>query len=143
QVEVSSLISPSMFSRLFLFLLYLGLAAASANAQGEYRLKKVLVADTADNVLALPSDAGGASPVYVQGVPALAGLGLEPKISPMIGKIITKDLLNEVATAIGKHARENDRLLIRVTPPGQNISDGVIRIAVAIGRYNELQVQGN
>lgn len=64
-------------------------------------------------------------------------------MAAFIGKPITNELLNTLANAIAQHARENDRLIVKVIPPNQDISTGIFRLAVVVGRYNEFQFKGN
>ena len=108
-----------------------------------FGLKRLLIAESEEAVLALADDVGDGAQVYVEGVPALLEGEFNAKVEPLLGRAIDGDLLNEIATIIRDHARENDRLLVKISPPTQNIATGVFRMAVIVGRYNELQFDGN
>ena len=117
--------------------------AAEPSAPLVFMLKKLIIADTDVKAAALPADSGGDSAVFVQDVAVLAGAAFQGKMAGFIGKPITNELLNTLANAIAQHARENDRLIVKVIPPNQDISTGIFRLAVVVGRYNEFQFKGN
>jgi len=136
-----------MLTRFFLVLVCLTsstiLFAAEPSAAPVFMLKKLIIADTDVKAAALPADSGGDSAVFVQDVTVLAGATFEGKMATFIGKPITNELLNTLANTIAQHARENDRLIVKVIPPNQDISTGIFRLAVVVGRYNEFQFKGN
>ncbi len=136
-----------MFFRFFTTVAaFFTLSAAALAAEGTaqvFRLSKLLIADTEEKAANLPMESGGTSTVFVDGVPVLLGENFARAMSPFFGKPISGELLNEIANAIAAYSRANDRLIIKVTPPNQDISAGVFRLAVVVGRYNELQFKGN
>lgn len=131
---------------LFIFGLFLSGVAVCISADANppvFRLAKLIIADSESKAANLPKDSGGDNPVFVDGVPVLAGESFHRAMAPFFGKPISGELLNEIANAIAAYSRANDRLIIKVTPPNQDISAGVFRLAVVVGRYNELQFKGN
>lgn len=135
-----------MSFRLFsLFALLWVLTAVAAFAAAEHTplLKKLIIADTEAKAAGLAADSGGGVSVFVQDVPVLAAPVFSASVERFMGKAITGELLNDLANAIALYARQNDRLIVKVFPPTQDISAGVFRLAVVVGRYNELQFKGN
>ena len=131
-----------LFSRFtLLWFLHVGLAFGAAEQTPV--LKKLLIADTEVKVAGLAGESGGEARVFVQDVPLLAAPVFSAAMEPFMGKAITGELLNELANAIAQYARQNDRLIVKVFPPSQDIGAGVVRLAVVVGRYNELQFKGN
>ena len=122
---------------------FLHVVAAFGAAEQTPVLKKLLIADTEVNVTGLAGESGGDVRVFVQDVPLLATPVFSAAMEPFMGKAITGELLNELANAIAQYARQNDRLIVKVFPPSQDIGAGVVRLAVVVGRYNELQFKGN
>jgi hemolysin activation/secretion protein len=118
------------------------LTAAEPVAQ-TFQLKKLIIADTEAKAAALPATSGGDAKVFVQDVSVLSEPGFAASVESFLGKPITNDLLNGLANAIAQFARQNDRLIVKVLPPNQDISAGIFRLAVVVGRYNELQFKGN
>ena len=106
-------------------------------------LKKLIIADSEAKALAVAADEETANSLLVRDVPVLSDAGFPPKIAPFLGKPITSEMLNALANTIAQHAREKDRLIVKVIPPNQDISTGVFRLAVVVGRYNEFQFRGN
>ncbi len=136
-----------MLTRILLAMVCLTSSTISIGAESGaplvYTLKKLIIADTDVKAAALPPESGGESAVFVQDVAVLADATFPGKIAPFIGKPLTNELLNALANTIAQHARENDRLIVKVLPPNQDISTGIFRLAVVVGRYNELQFRGN
>ena len=135
-----------MFLRLLTLCLTLtasACVAASTPVVQAFALKKLIVADTEAGAAALPADSGGDVKLYVQNVPLLADPGFLMALDPFIGQPISNELLNALANGIAAYARQHDRLIVKVLPPSQDISGGVFRLAVVVGRYNDLQFKGN
>ena len=142
----ASLTSAIMWFKLLFLLCVSGAArfvAAAEPVAPTFQLKKLLIADTEAKAAALPVGSGGDAKVFVQDVTVLAEAGFAASVESFIGKPITNDLLNGLANAIAQFARQHDRLIVKVLPPNQDISTGVFRLAVVVGRYNELQFKGN
>lgn len=118
-------------------------SAAEATPPPIFLLKKLIVADSEAKALAVAADEEKGTPLLVRDVPVLADEDFPKKIAAFFGKPITSELLNTLANTIALHAREHDRLIVKVIPPNQDISTGVFRIAVVVGRYNEFQFRGN
>jgi len=131
-----------LFSR-FILLWFLNVGLAFGAAEQTPVLKKLLIADTEVKAAGLAGESGGEVRVFVQDVPLLAAPVFSAAMEPFMGKAITGELLNELANAIAQYARQNDRLIVKVFPPSQDIGAGVVRLAVVVGRYNELQFKGN
>lgn len=119
-------------------------ASAAEPAPQVFLLKKLIITDSEEKAANLPADSGGNDArVFVQDVPVLSGADFRTGIEPLFGKPITNDLLNTLANAIAQYARQQDRLIVKVLPPNQDISAGVFRLAVVVGRYDKFQFKGN
>lgn len=116
---------------------------AESGGQPVFFLRKLLIADSEAKVANLPSESGGNGTVFVQDVPVLSAPDFAAVVAPFVGKSISGELLNNLANAIAAYARLHDRLIIKVAPPNQDVSAGVFRLAVVVGRYNEFQFKGN
>jgi len=64
-------------------------------------------------------------------------------ISRYIGKPITVKLISEIRKDLVEYAKNHDRLLVNTFTPHLDLKKGEIRIAVSIGRYNQLHLKGN
>lgn len=123
------------------------LSSAFAEAAAEppasvNHFKRILIADAEAKAAAFkaPENAG---PVVVEGVPILATKEFADFVAPYIGKPITTDSVNHLAADINTYVRKHDRLVVNVLIPNQDIGAGDFRLAVVIGRYNQLQFKGN
>lgn len=112
-------------------------------AEPEYRFRKLLVAESVEAAAALDLDSGGNSVAFVTGVEALQTEEFRAAVAPLVGRPIGTALLNEVIQIVTAECRKNDRYLVDVKFPKQNITAGVLRIACIIGRYSDLTIQGN
>ena len=122
----------------FLLLFQIGMAAEEL-----YPLRRLIIADSEEAVLAIPQSAATDGGMYVQGVPLLADTGFQPKVKTFFGQPIGKEILTGLGNAIVEHARSQDRLIARVLVPVQPVADGTLRLVVVIGRYHQLSFQGN
>ena len=119
------------------------LSAQTEAPQRFFLLKKLVIADSVEKAIGFTADANDTDFIRVIGVSVLADAGFARKIEAAFNRPITGELLNGLANAIAIHAREQDRLIVKVIPPEQDVSTGVLRLVVVIGRYNELQFKGN
>lgn len=112
-------------------------------------LKKLLIADKEPKVTALPIASGGDSPVVVQDVAVLSAADFPAVVAPFMGKPFSLELVNEVAGAIKQYGIKHDRILNILMPfapearSPQDIAAGVLRFAVVLSRYNQLEIKGN
>ncbi len=127
----------------FFFALIFPLAVLSRAADA-YVLRKVVIADSDAAAAALPADDGGQRAVVVHGVDFLNNPDFDAVVAKYIGKSIDTTTLSALVTDIANYARSHDRVLAKVDiPNGQNISAGTLRLAVLVGRYNQLIFRGN
>lgn len=134
-----------LFRRTVLLLISLlaSLPAFAATAPEVYPLTKLIIADTEARVLAIPAEAGGAVTAHVEGVPLFAGPEFQGIVAKYIGKPIGNEVLNALIGEINKYAQKHDRLIAKVLIPSQDVRAGTLRFIVLLGRYSDVQFQGN
>lgn len=76
---------------------------------------------------------------------AVAGLGeaFAAEVAGFIGQPLTLDALNEIARKAVLRYRENNRPLVDVVIPEQDINNGVVQLAVVEFRVGEVRIEGN
>jgi hemolysin activation/secretion protein len=150
--EISPGSSPSFMYFRNLFLVgFLGLlsiqsllAQAASGTTPVYPLKKLLIADTAEKAAALPAESGGASTVFTTGVTVLDAPDFPAVITPFLGRPISLETANALAEAIKDYVKKHDRLIVNFrAPEPQDFSGGVLRLAVVMGTYRDVEVRGN
>ena len=114
-----------------------GCLAADGPQDGKssFRLKWILIADSAAKVAALAPPAGREK-IVVEDVPLLATAEFAKFMNPSIGQVVTADLVNRMSDDITEYVKRHGQQLVYVTLPEQNISQGALRIVVVLGRYN-------
>ncbi len=134
-----------MFIRLFLlWITCWTLSALAADpVVSAFTLKRLVIAESESSAASAVVDGADAQSVFVLNLPLLANRDFEQLMRTYIGQPITNDLLNALANSIAQYARSKDRLIVKVQPPSQDISAGVFRLSVVLGRYNDLQFKGN
>jgi len=118
---------------------------AAPAAAPVYRFARLLIADTEAKAAAMVA-APDAGLVVVQDMPVLAPKELADAVSAYVGQPITDELVQRLARVILTYLQKHDRLVAGfVLPPQQqqNVERGEIRLAVLIGRYKQLRIQGN
>ncbi len=126
-----------------LLLALFALAESVCSGEEVFILRKIIIADTEAKVMALPSNSGGDTPVYVEGVPLLGERDFADTMSPFVGKPISDASLTEITKTIVDYSTKHDRYLTRALFPDQNVRDGALRIVVLVARYNKLAFHGN
>jgi hemolysin activation/secretion protein len=108
-------------------------------------LRRLILADTEQKVLAVPADFGGNTQVLVQDVTALNNQDLPQAVAPFLGQPISMDLLNAMGNAIKQVAIKHDRIIHLVVPaqPQTDIAMGVLRVVVVTGTYRDVSIKGN
>jgi hemolysin activation/secretion protein len=119
------------------------LAALTGAAQEQYPLRRIIITDSEQSALAITDPEVPDQSVLVQDVPLLDDPNLRKALEGFLGQTIGGELLNAIANKIVEHARNRDRLIARVLVPVQPVATGTLRLAVVIGRYNQLSFQGN
>lgn len=83
----------------------------------------------------------------VTGVDASAvgtdGAGLESDLARYVGLPLSQALIGEIRTAIVAHYRKNNLPLVSVTVPPQEVTGGVLRLAVTVFTLGEISADGN
>ena len=111
---------------------------AAEDAKGKdpaFRLKWILISDSAAKVAGLKSPAGKEK-LVMQDEPLLATKEFSDFISPYIGRPVTAELIDRLTQEITGYVKRHGQQLVYVTLPQQNIADGELRIVVVLGRYN-------
>ncbi len=117
--------------------------AAQPAAVPAFVLKKVLIAGSQQNVDALPIDSGGNAPVFVADVTILQGADFPALIAPFIGQPVTVELANTLAATVDHYLKKHDRTLVRYPTPSADPATGILRMAVLVLKYKDLQFRGN
>ncbi len=81
--------------------------------------------------------------VRVSGVPLLEDPRFSALISKFIGRPISLGLVNEVAAETARWFKKQDRPVVSVVAPPQDVTGGVIRYLVTEARLGEVRVVGN
>jgi hemolysin activation/secretion protein len=110
-------------------------AGESSGDKPSYRLKWLLIADSASKAASLKPPAGKEK-LVVEDLPLLGTDEFVQFISPSIGQVMTADLVNHLVDEITEYVKRHGQPLVYVTVPEQNISQGALRIVVVLGRYN-------
>ena len=85
-------------------------------------LRKLILAESEQKVLAIAADAGGTGNLLVRDLPALDNQDLPQVVGPFLGQPITLDLLNALGGVIKKVAIKHDRI-VHLVVPNQPASD--------------------
>jgi hemolysin activation/secretion protein len=85
----------------------------------------------------------GAPGISVGGIAVLERPGFVDEIKPFLGKPLTFDQLNDITQRVIAFYRANDRPLVDVVVPEQDVSTGVVRILVTEFRVGAIKVEGN
>ncbi len=105
-------------------------------------LRKLILADSEAKVISLPQNQEGESQVVVVELPLLAKQELNLAVAPFFGKPISLEMVNALGNAIKQYGIKHDRILNLVVP-SQDISGGVLRMAVIFGTYRDITFRGN
>ncbi len=98
--------------------------------------------DTEEKALAMKAD-NPVETIVVKEVPLLETEEFRKTMTPFLGQAISNESVEKIGAAIQGYARKNDRLVVKVLIPSQNIVGGEFRIAVVFGRYRDLKFTGN
>jgi hemolysin activation/secretion protein len=109
---------------------------------GNYPLHRIVIVDTPSAAAAvrLPEGAGA---VVAEHSPLFATSEFARFAAPYIGRPITPALIEGLKKDLVAYASAHDRLLVDVPVPVEDLARGELRIAVIIGRYNQLVFKGN
>jgi hemolysin activation/secretion protein len=108
-----------------------------------YRFARLLVANTEAKAAALQARPE-AGLVVVQDLPVLATKEYADSVAKYVGQPITQELVKRLAGDILAYLQKHDRLVAGfVLPTPQDNSNGEVRLAVLVGRYKQLRLQGN
>lgn len=118
-------------------------AGGTPAATSTQELMRLVLAGSEEKAVGMNVDTADSRYLYVDDLPLLASAEFQSVVSPFIGKPITLELLNNLGSAIGKYAREHDRLITKVLVPNQTVTDGTVRLVVVFGRFNQLAFAGN
>ena len=119
--------------------------APTGAAKSAFRFTRLFFADSEAKAAALQAgpDANPVGAVLVEDVPILATPEFADFVKPYFGQPITTETVNRLANDVVGYLRRHDRPVVKVLIPTQEINRGEFRLAVLIGRYKELQFQGN
>lgn len=81
--------------------------------------------------------------VQAEGLDLLQTATFTPRIEKHLGQPVTLDSLKRLTDDIVLFYRENDRPVVDVSVPGQDITKGGIQILIVEGRVGEVRVEGN
>ncbi len=119
-----------------------GAAQPAAPAANVVVLKRLLLADTEAKAAAM-KDPGKGSLIVFEDLPVFDTKEFRDKMTPFIGQPISNALIRKMAPVISTYVREKDLLTVNIAIPKQNADNGVLRLALRIGRYKDIVVRGN
>jgi len=103
-------------------------------------LRGLVFVGSAEAVRAGGVDADG---VVVEGLPLLERPGFREAVAPFLGRPVTLDDLNEIARRTVLFYRDQDRPLVDVLVPEQDVPAGAVQILVLEFRAGEVRAEGN
>jgi hemolysin activation/secretion protein len=109
---------------------------------GNYPLRRIIIVDTQAAAAAVRPPAGAGS-VVAEHSPLFATGEFARVAAPYIGRPISPALIEGLRSDLVAYARSHDRLLVDIPVPVEDLAHGELRIAVIIGRYNQLVFKGN
>lgn len=139
-LSLHSMRPPSLFLRT-LVLTIAASATIFAKSDETYIVRRLFISDTEAHALEMPDKGNDA--VVVDRVQFLASHDFAVIAQKFIGRRIDNALLNDLAAAISDYARKQDRLVSNLQVPTQNVKSGILRLAVSVGRFSDIQVRGN
>ena len=92
---------------------------------------------------ALRPDGVAMDGVECTGLPYLQGAGFKRLTSRYLGRPVTLRRLNQLTRDLVAFCREQDRPIVDVLVPEQNISRGTVQVLVLEGRLGRVQAEGN
>ena len=92
---------------------------------------------------ALRAEGRDATGVVADNLPVLQTPEFEDIARRYLGRPVTLRLLNELSRDLVLHYRRNDRPVVDVLVPEQNIHNGVVQVLVLEGRLGQVKAEGN
>lgn len=98
-------------------------------------------------ILGDPKEVRGTGTPDVRGVavrvPFLDRADFKARMSPFLGRPITKPTRNEILAAVIMFCREQGRPLVDISLPPQEITGGVLQVLALESKLGQVQIQGN
>jgi hemolysin activation/secretion protein len=109
---------------------------------GRFPIKHIITTDTIEN--AAKSHANNSAETVTAINNALYSTSeFKTYISKYIGMPLTISLIPEIRKDLVAYGKNHDRLIVETATPYLDVNTGEVRIAVIIGRYNQMHVKGN
>ncbi len=120
------------------------LFAADAAAQPtEYLLKQILIETTIDSAERLTKQPDRGFVVVPTPVSGIDASDLAKVLAAAENRPINERLLVALAQVIQAYFRQRDYPIATAIIPQQKISDGAVRVAVLLGKFRDIKIQGN
>ncbi len=103
-------------------------------------LQAVVFVDAEDKVAAPLPEARG---LVTNGIPLLQRAGFDAVVTPYLGKPLSLARLSELVRQVILWCRAQDRPVIDVVVPRQDITSGVLQLVFIEGRVGKVEVEGN
>ncbi len=103
-------------------------------------LRAVVFVDSEDKVATPPPDAAG---LVVNGIPLLSRPGLDAVVRPYLGQPLSLEQLGALVKEVILWCRAQDRPVVDVAVPQQDVTGGVLQLVFVEGRVGKVQVEGN
>ena len=104
-------------------------------------LKGLVFVDSPDKIK--KAGVTGVREIQAEGLPLLQKPEFRPVVDPYFGKPVTLRSLNTMVREIVVYYRDNDRPVVDVVVPEQDITSGVIQLVVIEARLGQVRVEGN
>lgn len=104
------------------------------------QLKAVIFLNDPDNVIAEGAQGDG---VVTSALPLLDSPEFRTKVQPYLGKQVTWESIGEIVRLTILYYRANDRPVVDVIIPEQEITNGVLQLLVIEGKLGTISVAGN
>ena len=106
-------------------------------------LRQIVLADSPELAQKLSLQPGSQFVVAMGALKHLEGNELTKRLIAAKDRVVDRPLLEGIAQAVSIYARQHGYLVCNISVPDQNISDGVLRIAVVPGKFRQIKFVGN
>ena len=110
---------------------------------GRFPIRNLIIANSEKSLASTKPKLSRDVPIVTIDSPLYATDEFKAFIASYIGKPITVDLISKLEKDIVEYGKKHDRLLVQITNPQLDLSNGIVSIAVLIGHYNQLHIKGN
>ena len=81
--------------------------------------------------------------ICIENIPLIEGPAFRARMEPFLGKPVSFRNLNAIVREVIEYCRDNDRPVVFVVVPEQDITSGVVQVVVIEGKVGEVRAAGN